>query len=79
VPILAGSVGTKGGPLTDAQARVLRWDGEPVPGLHAAGNAMAAAIGPGTISPGATIGSALTWGWIAGTTAAEGASRRRPG
>jgi len=24
VPILAGTVGTKGGPLTDARARVLR-------------------------------------------------------
>ncbi|MGC9382265.1 FAD-dependent oxidoreductase [Streptomyces sp. MH13] len=76
VPVLAGSVGTKGGPLTDSRARVLRWNGTPVPGLHAAGNAMAAVIGPGIVSPGATIGSALTWGWIAGTTAAE--SRSQP-
>jgi 3-oxosteroid 1-dehydrogenase len=70
VPIGAGLVGTKGGPGTDASARVLDWDGQPVPGLLAAGNAMAAVIGPGTVSPGATIGSALTWGWIAGCTAA---------
>ncbi|WP_165966739.1 hypothetical protein [Actinomadura sp. 7K507] len=41
--------------------------GRPIPGLYAAGNAMAAVIGPGIVSPGATIGSALTWGWIAGT------------
>lgn len=59
--------GTKSGPRTDAAACVLGWDGDPVPGLYAAGNAMAAVIGPGTVSPGATIGSALTWGWVAGT------------
>lgn len=28
---------------------------------------MAATIGPGIVSPGATIGAALTWGWIAGS------------
>jgi 3-oxosteroid 1-dehydrogenase len=67
VPLEAGLVGTKGGPRTDVHARVLDWDDQPIPGLHAAGNAMAAVIGPGTVSPGATIGSALTWGWIAGT------------
>jgi succinate dehydrogenase/fumarate reductase flavoprotein subunit len=67
VPVHAGLVGTKGGPRTDASARVLDWDDQPIPGLHAAGNAMAAVIGPGTVSPGATIGSALTWGWVAGT------------
>jgi 3-oxosteroid 1-dehydrogenase len=66
VPVHAGLVGTKGGPRTDASARVLDWDGQPIPGLHAAGNAAAAVIGPGTVSPGATLGSALTWGWIAG-------------
>lgn len=67
VPLNAGMVGTKGGPRTDANARVLAWDGSPIPGLYAAGNSMAAVIGPGTVSPGATIGSALTWGWLAGT------------
>jgi succinate dehydrogenase/fumarate reductase flavoprotein subunit len=66
LPVHPGAVGTKGGPRTDARARVLRWDGEPVPGLYAAGNAMAAAIGPGTVAGGLTIGSALTFGWIAG-------------
>lgn len=69
VRVLPGSVGTKGGPLTDAHARVMDWSGEAVPGLYAAGNAMAAVIGPGIVSPGATIGSALVWGWIAGRDA----------
>lgn len=70
VPVLPGLVGTKGGPRTDDRARVLHWTGDPIPGLYAAGNAMAATIGPGIVSPGATIGAALTWGWIAGTDAA---------
>jgi 3-oxosteroid 1-dehydrogenase len=73
VPLEAGLVGTKGGPRTDVHARVLDWDDQPIPGLYAAGNTMAAVIGPATVSPGATIGSALTWGWIAGTHLAGGA------
>jgi succinate dehydrogenase/fumarate reductase flavoprotein subunit len=69
LPVHLGTVGSKGGPRTDDRARVLAWSGDPIPGLHAAGNAMAAVIGPGTIAPGLTLGLALTWGWIAGTTA----------
>jgi succinate dehydrogenase/fumarate reductase flavoprotein subunit len=71
VRIHPGVVGTKGGPRTDGNARVIGWDGAPVPGLYAAGNASAAVIGPGTISAGLTLGLALTWGWLAGTTAAS--------
>jgi succinate dehydrogenase/fumarate reductase flavoprotein subunit len=70
LPVHLGTVGSKGGPRTDAQARVLSWSREPIPGLYAAGNAMAAPIGPGTIAPGLTLGLALTFGWIAGSTAA---------
>jgi hypothetical protein len=70
-----GTVGTKGGPRTDSRAQVLDWSGEPIPGLYAAGNAAASVIGPGTIAPGLTLGLALTWGWVAGTSAA-GATHR---
>ncbi|WP_187767660.1 FAD-dependent oxidoreductase [Streptomyces cacaoi] len=70
VPVLPGLVGTKGGPRTDDHARVLRWTGEPVPGLFAAGNATGAVIGPPIVSPGATIGSALVWGRLAGENSA---------
>ena len=66
-----GTVGTKGGPRTDARARVLGWDARPIAGLYAAGNAMAGVLGPGTIAPGLTLGLALTWGWIAGRSAAS--------
>jgi succinate dehydrogenase/fumarate reductase flavoprotein subunit len=70
LPIHPGTIGTKGGPRTDIWARVLGWDGTPVAGLYAAGNAMAATIGPGTIAAGLSLGLALTWGWVAGTVAA---------
>ena len=40
VPISIGSMGTKGGPRTDADGRVLHVSGAPIPGLYAAGNAM---------------------------------------
>ena len=62
------------GAWTDERARVLDWAGEPIPGLYAAGNTMAATFGPGTIAAGLTLGCAMTWGWIAGTDAAKGAA-----
>jgi succinate dehydrogenase/fumarate reductase flavoprotein subunit len=70
LPIHSGVVGTKAGPRTDCQARVLGWGGAPIPGLYAAGNAMAAIFGGGTIANGLTLGTGLTWGWLAGRTAA---------
>ncbi len=64
-----GTVGSRGGALTDSRARVLGWNGAPIGGLHAAGNAAACVIGPGTIAPGLSLALALTWGWIAGDDA----------
>ena len=37
----AGALGTAGGPKTNGDAQVLDWSGKPIPGLYAAGNAMA--------------------------------------
>lgn len=71
MPVLPGLVGTKGGACTDAHGRVLDWEGRPIAGLFAAGNAAASVIGPGILSSGMTLGLALTWGWIAGTAAAK--------
>lgn len=65
VRIHPGSVGTKGGPRTDADARVLTWQDEPIDGLYAAGNAMAGVFGPGIIAGGLSLANALTWGWLA--------------
>jgi 3-oxosteroid 1-dehydrogenase len=46
-------LGTKGGLVTDSHARVLDTDGEPIDGLYAAGNTMAAVSG--TVYPGGGI------------------------
>jgi len=62
VPIDLGCAGTKGGPKTDRDSRVLGLSGEPIPGLYAAGNAMAAPSGMAYGGAGGTIGPALVWG-----------------
>ena len=65
VKIVPGDLGTKGGLVTDERARVLRADGSPVPGLYAAGNTSAAVMGNSYAGAGATIGPAMTFGYIA--------------
>jgi 3-oxosteroid 1-dehydrogenase len=65
VKIVPGDLGTKGGLRTDERARVLRADGTPIPGLYAAGNTSAAAMGHSYAGAGATIGPAMTFGYIA--------------
>jgi 3-oxosteroid 1-dehydrogenase len=63
--IVPGDLGTKGGLRTDARARVLREDGSVIDGLYAAGNASAAVMGHSYAGAGATIGPAMTFGYIA--------------
>ncbi|MFE7860670.1 3-oxosteroid 1-dehydrogenase [Streptomyces sp. NPDC057403] len=63
--IVPGDLGTKGGMVTDARARVLRADGSVIPGLYAAGNAGAAVMGHSYAGAGSTIGPAMTFGYIA--------------
>ena len=63
--IVPGDLGTKGGLRTDERARVLRADGSPIPGLYAAGNTSAAVMGHSYAGAGATIGPAMTFGYIA--------------
>jgi 3-oxosteroid 1-dehydrogenase len=65
VKIVPGDLGTKGGMRTDARARVLRTDGTVIPGLYAAGNASAAVMGRSYAGAGATIGPAMTFGYLA--------------
>ena len=45
VQIYPGDLGTKGGLVTDAHARVLKEGGEAIPGLYAAGNSTASIMG----------------------------------
>ena len=65
VKIVPGDLGTKGGLRTDERARVLREHGTPIPGLYAAGNASASVMGHSYAGAGATIGPAMTFGYIA--------------
>jgi len=71
LPVHPGTLGTKGGPRTDTRARVVDVRGEAIPGLYAAGNAMAGTSGAGYYGAGCTIGLALTWGYVAGRDAAS--------
>ncbi|OBJ50107.1 FAD-dependent oxidoreductase [Mycobacterium sp. 1423905.2] len=74
VPVRVGAMGTKGGPRTDHDGRVLHVRGEPIPGLFAAGNAMAGVTGRAYGGAGGTIGPAMVFGYRAGYAAATGAS-----
>jgi 3-oxosteroid 1-dehydrogenase len=65
VKIVPGDLGTKGGLVTDEKARVLRPDGSVIAGLYAAGNVSSAVMGHTYAGPGATIGPALTFGYLA--------------
>ena len=66
-----GDLDTKGGLQCDDKGRVLATDGAVIPGLYAAGNASAAAMGDTYPGAGATIGSAMTFAYIAARHAFE--------
>jgi len=71
VQVYSGVLGTKGGPRTDGNGQVLDVDGEVIPGLYAAGNAMASAMGMTYGGAGGTLGPALVFGYLAGRHAAR--------
>ncbi|MFC1878570.1 FAD-binding protein [Chloroflexota bacterium] len=60
-----GDLGTKGGLVTDENSRVLRTDGSVIDGLYAVGNTMASVMGNSYPGAGATIGPAMTFGYLA--------------
>jgi succinate dehydrogenase/fumarate reductase flavoprotein subunit len=66
-----GSLGTKGGPRVDPDARVLNLDGEPIDGLYAAGNVMGSPFGMTYGGAGGTLGPAMVFGYLAGRHAAQ--------
>src|SRR6201993_3770879 len=72
VPVSVGAMGTKGGPRTDRDGRVLHVSGAPIPGLFAAGNAMGGVTGRAYGGAGGTIGPAMVFGFRAGRAAATG-------
>jgi glycine/D-amino acid oxidase-like deaminating enzyme len=68
-----GDIGTNGGVVTDEDARVLAEDGNPIEGLYACGNVSASVMGTGYAGLGATIGAAMTYGWVAAQHVARSA------
>jgi 3-oxosteroid 1-dehydrogenase len=67
IEVYSGSLGTKGGPRTDGNGQVLDLDGDVIPGLYAAGNAMASVMGMTYGGAGGTLGPAMTFGYLAGS------------
>jgi 3-oxosteroid 1-dehydrogenase len=65
ITMVPGDLGTKGGLRTDVHARVLRPDGSVIAGLYAAGNVSGPVMGHTYAGPGATIGPAITFGYLA--------------
>jgi 3-oxosteroid 1-dehydrogenase len=65
VKMFPGDLGTKGGLLTDENARVLDKTGKVIPGLYAAGNNSASVMGNTYAGGGATIGPSMTFGYVA--------------
>lgn len=70
LPLYLGAVGTSGGPRIDETGAVQHVRDRPIPGLYGAGNVVASPAGPAYFGGGTTLGMALVWGHIAGTSAA---------
>jgi 3-oxosteroid 1-dehydrogenase len=67
--VSSSALGTKGGPRTDRDGRVLDVDGAVIPGLYAAGNVMASPSGMVYGGAGATLAVAGIWGIYTGRAA----------
>jgi len=65
IEVNPGDIGTKGGLLTNASAQVLDTNGKVIKGLYAIGNNSASVTGRYYPGAGATLGPAMTFGFIA--------------
>ncbi len=65
IKMVPGDLGTKGGVMTDTEGRVLRTDGTAIEGLYASGNCSSPVMGHTYAGPGATIGPAMTFAYLA--------------
>lgn len=63
--VFPGDIGTKGGVLTNEHAQVLDKQGAVIDGLYAIGNCAASITGTSYPGAGATLGPAMTFGFIA--------------
>jgi 3-oxosteroid 1-dehydrogenase len=79
VRVHPGALSTRGGLRVDDRGRVLGvTDGQPIAGLFAVGNCSNAGPAGAYPGPGATLGAALTFGYLAGQAAAETHASLRP-
>jgi 3-oxosteroid 1-dehydrogenase len=60
-----GDLGSKGGPKTDQDGRVLSENGAVIDGLYAIGNCAGSVMGPAYPGAGATLGAAMTFAYVA--------------
>jgi FAD binding domain len=78
VKIIPGDIGTYHGLVTDERTRVLDGEGNPIDGLFAVGNDAASIFGGSYPGAGATLGPAMTFGYICGTYLAGEAANPPP-
>jgi 3-oxosteroid 1-dehydrogenase len=71
LPLYPGDIGTNGGLRTDENARVQHTDGSTIEGLYAIGNLAASVMGRSYPGGGATLGPAMTYGYLAGRDAMQ--------
>jgi 3-oxosteroid 1-dehydrogenase len=69
LPVVPGDVGTYGGAVTDAAARVLREDGTVIRGLYATGVSTAGVMGRTYPGAGCSVGPSFTFGFVAAQNA----------
>lgn len=70
VLLVPSAIDSNGGPVIDTSGRVVDNLRRPIPGLYAAGNCVASPARDAPWGPGAATGLALTFGMLAGRTAA---------
>jgi succinate dehydrogenase/fumarate reductase flavoprotein subunit len=63
-----GVFGTRGGPVIDENAQIVDFENRPIPGLYGAGNAVASPFASAYPGGGGTIGPAVVFGHVAGTS-----------
>ena len=61
----ARDIGSNGGLVINQNGQVFHADGELISGLYATGNVTASVMGPSYPGAGATLGPALTFGYLA--------------
>lgn len=63
--VVPADLGTYGGVVTDANARVLREDGSVIEGLYATGTSTASVMGSFYPGAGSSVGPSFIWGYVA--------------